>query len=270
MSDGLDLNQVAFHNSPDVRAWPATATITKLEFRPTGVHVEHTKRLGIPPAAWPNFRPAGWDGDLQFTLWIFLKIGGVWNGAGLIQFWQDCDQNGGPPEEFAKNWYYAADRWAPMTGHQPVPGELVGFMVSSGDARNNGNVSVSERSNVVTIPFPSSGGVYLAPETPDPQPPQPGPVPNDPDPSPIPIPADVLDLLKTTRDEIILTKLQGADILAVVNNLLSVVTTLTATVNDLVDIAKADEPPDYAGTLSIKLLGRDQTANIFLKPTVAR
>jgi hypothetical protein len=160
MSDGIDLSTVQIHNSHDVKSWPVTATITKLEFRPTGVHVEHTRNQG--PESWPNFRPAGWDGDLQYTLWIFLQIAGRWHGSGCIQFWQSCDQNGGPPDEFAKNWYYDANRWAPMTGHQPAPGELVGFMVSAGDARNNGAQSLQERSNVVAMPFPASGAVYVA------------------------------------------------------------------------------------------------------------
>lgn len=184
MKDGIDLGAVQYHNSPNVSAWPATATITKLEFRQTGVHVEHTRNQG--PSAWPNFRPAGWDGDLQFTLWIFLNIGGQWHGAGCIQFWQSCDQNGGPPEEFAKNWYYAADRWAPMTGHQPQKGETVGFMVSAGDARNDGAHSVDERSSIVAIPFPASGDIYLFPAgTPEPSPEPPTPlVP------PTPVPTD--------------------------------------------------------------------------------
>jgi hypothetical protein len=149
----IDLQNVIIHSSHDVRAWPVTATITRMEFRATGVHVEHTKNVG--PGAWPNFRPPDWQGDLQYTLWIFLLIRGQWHAMGGIQFWQDCDENGGPPEEFAKNWYYAADRWAPMTGHQPTRGEMVGFMVSAGDARNAGVQSVQERSNIVVMPFPS-------------------------------------------------------------------------------------------------------------------
>lgn len=187
MTDGLDLASAHIHNSPDVRGWPATATITRLEFRSAGVHVEHTRNLG--PSAWPNFRPPGWDGDLQYTLWIFLKIAGEWHGSGCIQYWQACDQNGGPPEEFAKNWYYATDRWGVMTGHQPAHGEQVGFMVSAGDARNNGVLSVPERSNIITLPFPASGDVYQVattdnpPPTPDPLPPPPLPVPDPTDPS---------------------------------------------------------------------------------------
>jgi hypothetical protein len=190
MSDGLDLSTVEIHNSHDVRGWPATATITRIEFRPRGVHVEHTKNVG--PGAWPNFRPPEWDGDLQYTLWIFLHIGGRWHGMGGIQFWQACDQNGGPPEEFAQNWYYAADRWAPMTGYQPQPGERVGFMVSAGDARNSGVESVHERSNLVALPFPSSGDVYTAPaieEPATPEPATPGPAPAVPSPEPATPPA---------------------------------------------------------------------------------
>lgn len=184
MRDGFDITSAVIHNSHDVKSWPATATITKLEFRSSGVHVEHTKNQG--PGAWPNFRPPGWDGDLQYTLWIFLNLNG-WQGSGCIEFWQSCDQNGGPPEQFAKNWYYAADRWAPMTGHQPSPGEMVGFMVSAGDARNNGAQSVQERSTIVLMPFPSSGTVYTGQAAPEPAPepvPTPTPVPdNPPDPS---------------------------------------------------------------------------------------
>lgn len=156
----INLSSVEILNSPDVRGWAETATITRLEFRVGGVHVEHTKREG--PGAWPNFRPPGWDGDLQYTLWLIEQVQGRWFASGGIQFWQACDQNGGSPENFAAGWYYAADRWAPMTGHQPAPGDLVGFMVTAGDARNNGTQTVQERSNVVAIPFPRSGDVYVA------------------------------------------------------------------------------------------------------------
>jgi len=45
-----------------------------------------------------------------------------------------------------------------MSGHQPAPGEQVGFFVTAGDARNNGRAIVHERSNVVVVPFPGGGG----------------------------------------------------------------------------------------------------------------
>jgi len=160
MKDGIDVSTAQVHNSHEVKDRPATAIITKLEFRPTGVHVEHTKQHD-----WPDVTPPGWDGPLQYTLWIFLRVNGVWHGSGCIEYWRGCDQNGGPPELFAKNWYYDANRWGPMTGHQPAPGELVGFMVSAGDDRNAGTVLLRERSYVATMPFPISGTVYTAPTT---------------------------------------------------------------------------------------------------------
>lgn len=174
-ADGLDLAHVQLHNTHDVRTWPATSLLQRLEFAGNGVHVEHSKNLG--QGSWPDFTPPGWDGALQYTLWIFLNLGGTWHGSGCIQFWRTCERNGGPPEEFAANWYYAADRWAPMTGHQPTRGERVGFMVSAGDARNAGVVSVQERSNIVVVPFPASGDVYTAPAAPVVEPPGPDSAP---------------------------------------------------------------------------------------------
>lgn len=208
MADGIDLASAQIHNSPDVRGWAATSTITRLEFRPTGVHVEHTKVQGA--GAWPNFRPPGWDGDLQYTLWIFVNLGGTWHGSGCIEFWQSCDQNGGPAEEFAKNWYYDANRWAPMTGHQPAVGEIVGFMVSAGDARNSGTVSLQERSNVVAMPFPSSGAIYTAPV----QIPEPAPTP-----APVPAPAPTPEPPHPSTGTVVLNSGQYAAIMARFDNL---------------------------------------------------
>jgi hypothetical protein len=207
-TDALDLSTIVIHNSPDVRAWPITSTITRLEFRPTGVHVEHTKNGGA--GAWPNFRPPGWDGDLQFTLWIFLNISGQWHGTGGIEFWQSCDQNGGPPENFAKDWYYAADRWAPMTGHQPAVGELVGFMLTAGDARNNGAQSVQERSNLLLLPFPSSGAVYVAPAAP-PDPIEPPHQPPVVDPDPIVLPSLTPVMIAPAQYDMITARFDAID-----------------------------------------------------------
>ncbi len=199
MTDGIDLATVQIHNSHDVRSWPATATLERLEFRRTGVHVEHSKRLG--EGCWPNFRPPGWDGDLQYTLWIFLLLDGAWHGSGCIEFWQSCDENGGPPDEFAKNWYYDPNRWAPMTGHQPVIGESVGFMVSAGDARNSGAQSVQERSQIVRMDFPVRGATWVRPADVDPAPaPTPAPTPPDGPPPLTPAVVEVLERLLRVLD----------------------------------------------------------------------
>ena len=118
--------------------------------------MEFTKRDG--PGSWPDVAFGAPGDSLEYTLWIVLNINGHWYASGCVEFWRGLDRNGGPPSQYAQNWYYDPIRWAPMTGHQPAPGEQVGFLVTAGDARNNGNSIVKERSNVVVVPFPAGGG----------------------------------------------------------------------------------------------------------------
>ena len=186
--DAIDFSAVTILNSPDVRDWPVTATITKLALNGAGVHVEFTKRDG--PNSWPDV-PFGAPGDsLQYTLWIVLAIDGRWYASGCIEFWRGLDRNGGPPSKYAENWYYDANRWRPMTGHQPDVGEKVGFLVTAGDARNNGRSIVQERSNVVLVSFPSDVGWTYTFEAD----PAPAPAPAPPPPAPIPDPVPSLEL----------------------------------------------------------------------------
>jgi hypothetical protein len=152
--DGLNLGQAIIHNSPaDVASWPAAARLTRLDLMPTGVHVEFTKQN-----VWPEVVPPGWTGGLQYTLWIVLNINGQWHASGCIEYWRGRYEAGGPLPEYAQNWYYDPIRWGPMTGHQPAVGEQVGFLITAGDARNNGPAIVKERSQVVVVPFPSASG----------------------------------------------------------------------------------------------------------------
>ncbi len=152
--DGINLNQAIVHNSPsDVANWPVTASLTRLDLMPSGVHVEFTRQ-----SSWPEVIPPGWSGGIQYTLWIVLSINGQLHASGCIEYWRGLYENGGPVTQYAQNWYFDAIRWGVMTGHQPAPGEQVGFFVTSGDARNNGPSSVRERSNVVVVSFPSAGG----------------------------------------------------------------------------------------------------------------
>lgn len=155
--DGLNLGAATIENSPpDVPSWPVTAALTLLDLAPSGAHVEFTKKDG--PGSWPDV-PFGAPGDsLEYTLWIVINVNGHWYASGCIEYWRGLDRNGGPPAQYAQNWYYDPVRWGPMAGHQPAPGEQVGFLVTAGDARNNGNTLVKERSNVVVIPFPADGG----------------------------------------------------------------------------------------------------------------
>jgi len=152
-NDAINLATVIVHNSPNPTNWPATTTLQRMDLLPSGAHLVFDKQ-----GSWPEVTPPGWSGGLQYTLWIILKINGTWHASGCIEYWRGLYENGGPVSQYALNWYYDPIRWAPMSGHQPAPGEQVGFFVTAGDARNNGLNSVNERSNIVLVPFPSASG----------------------------------------------------------------------------------------------------------------
>ena len=68
----IDIAELQIENSPDVRDWAPTAAISKIEFwRGAGMHIEFDKR-----ASWPDVVPPGWDGPVQHTVWLLLKIDG--------------------------------------------------------------------------------------------------------------------------------------------------------------------------------------------------
>ena len=153
-NDQMDLRAATVRNSPmDIANWAETTRIRQLDLGTNGVFIDFDKK-----EVWPEVTPPGWEGPLTYTLWIVINVNGQWYTSGCIAYWRGLGRNGGPPAEYAANWYYDLIRWGPMVGHQPAPGEMVGFFVSAGDARNNGPISVKERSNVVMVPFLGAGG----------------------------------------------------------------------------------------------------------------
>jgi hypothetical protein len=159
-ADAIDLSRATILNSPlNLASWPITTPITAVDIRPNGVHVDFSKQSGTD--RWPDITPPGWDGPLQWTLGMVLNIGGRWYASAPIEFWYGLQESGGPPQDYALNWFYDPGRWAPMTYHQPAVGETIGFFACAGDCRNNtaGSLSpVKERSNVVLVTMPGSGG----------------------------------------------------------------------------------------------------------------
>jgi hypothetical protein len=153
----LDLGQVEVYNSPvDIANWAVTTRITGLTMRPSnGVSVDFNNN-------WPMVTPPGWTGGIQYTVWAVVNVNGRWYTSGFIEMWQGRDGTGAPIlSDFARNWAYDS-RWGPMMGHQPQPGEQMGFFVSAGDARGfSGVTSVRERSNVVVVPLPAGDNGFF-------------------------------------------------------------------------------------------------------------
>lgn len=159
-SDGIDLHgAVVTGGSPtDVANWPITTQITGMDFGGNGLRIDFSKKDG--PGRWPDVVPPGWDGPIQYTAWMVENIGGRWYTSGGVEYWYGLDRQGGPPWEYGYNWYYNPQVWGPLANRQPANGEQVGFFVTSGDQRVKDARIVTERSNVVVLPFPGGGGYF--------------------------------------------------------------------------------------------------------------
>jgi hypothetical protein len=157
-NDGIDLHGVTVTaaSPADVANWPVTTLITTLDLRGDGAFVDFSKKDG--PGRWPDVMPPGWDGPIQYTLWLVENINGRWYTSGGVEYWYGLSRQGGPPSQYGRNWYYSSDVWGPLANHQPAIGEQVGFFVTAGDARAKDVTIVRERSNVVVVPFPSDAG----------------------------------------------------------------------------------------------------------------
>lgn len=159
-SDGLDLHSaVITGGSPqDVANWPITTQITGLDFGGNGLRIDFSKKDG--PDRWPDVVPPGWDGPIQYTVWMVVNVGGRWYTSGGVEYWYGLDRSGGPPASYAYNWYYNPQVWGPLANQQPGNGQQTGFFVTAGDQRVKDAHIVAERSNVVVLPFPSGGGYF--------------------------------------------------------------------------------------------------------------
>lgn len=159
-SDATNLNATIYSSPQDIQNWNPITRITHLEFRGDGVAIDFDKEDGGD--RWPDYTPPGWDGPIQYTLWLMMCKNGQWYAAGMMQYWyqlavqgDDITKNG---NQIAINWVYSS-RWGEMEGHQPAPGEKIAFFVSAGNARDEGNVTTRrERSNVVVVPMPAAPG----------------------------------------------------------------------------------------------------------------
>src|SRR3954451_16304446 len=154
----FNLQQATILDSPDNFAFfTETAKITTLVMGPSGINVDFTKKNG--PDRWPDITPPGFAGQIQYCLGMAWKIDGRWYASAPIEMWNDRLEGGGPPQDYALNWFYNPSRWAPMTVHEPSPGGTIGFFVGAGDVRGfNSNQKYQERSNVVMVPMPDGGG----------------------------------------------------------------------------------------------------------------
>ena len=159
-ADQIDLHQASVFGSPrDVASWPITTAITAIDINSSGVALAFSKKDG--PGHWPEVIPPGWDGGIEYTLWLVVLHNGQMVTAGGIEYWNGLARSGGPPSQIAQNWYYSPAVWGPLSQHQPAIGESVGFFVTAGDQRAKDVRAITERSNVVIVRFPGDAGGYF-------------------------------------------------------------------------------------------------------------
>lgn len=166
--DQLDLSAAVIHASTDVRSWAIGPALTGVEFKDGTADQGNT--CGIRPVfdrerhGWRNFTPPGWEGPLQFTLWIFVRVDGVWHGAGLAEFWKDREWSGDLIGNW-HNWVYNTG-WGPeIERNAPDVGEQIGVMVAAGDQRKPHDIrTVHERSQVALVTVAAHGYVAIHPE----------------------------------------------------------------------------------------------------------
>lgn len=154
VQDAIPLGPAVFHLAPDhVKGWPITNPITKLELRS-----EQGKGVGVElanPEKWPDFVPPGWDGAINWTLWIGIPCQGKVHFTASIEFWDG--KNG----RDRKYWTGAPlltdyDAWTyhvpTMLACAPTKGSKIYFMaVPVSHRQNKGHESVAERSQVVEV-----------------------------------------------------------------------------------------------------------------------
>jgi len=204
-TDMIDLSAARIVAAPDARGWPITTSLTQVSFDGSITRVDFDRKDGA--ARWPDVTPDGWDGPLQYTIWLFLQIGGEWVGSGFVQMWHGRDGSGSAadpdvPSRYHKNWFYDR-RWSPMDAHGPIQaGEQIAFMVTAGNARNNQGPNGTQRSNVVLLAATDRGVFDFPVDAPKPKP-GPGPAPEPVRPSAVTLEtlhADLQTLIAMVKD----------------------------------------------------------------------
>lgn len=156
-ADAIDLSAavVASGDCPAVAHLPILAAVSLVSLVDVGADGQGFA-INFPGRdTWPGVIPAGWDGPINYTVWIGEYIGGTWYVLPVKEALHDyCTL--GPvlqPGQVPANLTYFAQ--SPMKGYQPKPGELVAWFCTTGDTRrmNLQPPTGAGRTNVVLVSF---------------------------------------------------------------------------------------------------------------------
>lgn len=176
--DAVPITQAMLSGGADVRAWPATTTITSLSTSAQGLEGTFSKRTGID---WPDIIPAGWTGPVYYTVWLGTRLADGVHLAAALNVYRG--QSGAGAGDVTNITQYSRNLWYldPALGaHVTQEGETLYLMLTAGGLRGTNAVSVPERSNIVaftassvprTFPYGDSPPAVTPPPVPTPPPP---------------------------------------------------------------------------------------------------
>lgn len=148
--------------NPSVLSWPVKARLdsigivpNKMQIRTTGTG--HWQAVPIDDTGMPA---------QSGTLWVFEQIGGKWYASGAERLRPSqlngdkpvADPSAGGLSTLLGNGWLFDGRWGAMGGHNPKPGDTVGFMIASGSTRLDMNSREQERTDVIECRWPDVAG----------------------------------------------------------------------------------------------------------------
>lgn len=156
-----------------VLSWPASAKLesigivpNKMQIRTSGTESWRAIDINVNQDSNGDGNPAN-DPDQGGTLWVFERINGRWYASGaerLRPYQLNGDKpvadptQGGLSTLIGNGWLYDANRWGPMAGVNPQPGDIVGFMISSGSTRLDYTSAEQQRTDIIACRWPDAGG----------------------------------------------------------------------------------------------------------------
>jgi hypothetical protein len=154
----IPIDRIQPINGPnDVFTFPATAEISELAFKPGGLRIVHSRQGLWPPVHIDGKQSA--DDAQEATLWVILQIDGNWVGAGMerLRPRQTDKPEPNDPLGFVSEWV-SGRNFGPFNGHAIKNGDPIGLMVVAGSTRLGAMFTVKERSKVIEMSYPPTGG----------------------------------------------------------------------------------------------------------------
>lgn len=145
--DQIDPKAVTWlHGRGEVAGWPVTSHLEEVEMDGRGAIIFPYDAT----AAWPAFSK---EKNVSANPWVFAKVGGQWYGA----TWEWLR-----PGVTLKRLNEPGDIWPaslfkrtkihPLAGHIPLPGDEVGFMIST--LARGGERTINRRTQIVKVRWP--------------------------------------------------------------------------------------------------------------------